>query len=238
MVSKNEVKYIQSLYAKKNRQSLGMFVAEGVKTVGELLAAGLTVRKVYALQEWNVELPAMVEKIVVSEEELQRLSNHPSPQQVLGVFEIPVYNLEQVKQEGLQLALDGIQDPGNLGTIIRLADWFGIETIFASSDTVDCYNPKVVQASMGSLGRVMLFYGDLHLYLKNKKVFGAMLDGKPVHQMEAQRDGVLLIGNEGGGIRAENLGLIQHKITIPRKGKAESLNAAMAAGIILSHLTR
>ena len=243
MISKNQVKYIQSLGQKKSRDEEKCFVAEGPKLVNELLTApNCRVVQVYALKEWidgHSTARENAELIEVSNVELEKISQLTTPNQVLAVVEkIQWKNDLQIKGT-VALALDTIQDPGNMGTIIRLADWFGIMSIFCSLDCVDVYNPKVVQSSMGSISRVSVAYMDIESLLKENKdlrIYAAVLNGRDITKMEKIREGIILIGNESKGINEELLKLANVQITIPGKGKAESLNAAVATGIILSHL--
>lgn len=237
MLSKNEVKYIQSLYHKKTREAERVFVVEGPKITGEVLASNYIVRKLYATDEWLKPTDLSVEMIPVSSDELQRISGLQTANQVLAIVEQKV-NTQPGLDNKLTLVLDGIQDPGNLGTIIRIADWFGIEQIIASKDSVELYNPKVIQSTMGSFIRVGVWYDDLAGLLKTTSVpvYGALLNGKNVLEMDSVAEGLLVIGNESKGIREDIQPLITHPITIPRFGGAESLNAAVATGIILSHL--
>jgi RNA methyltransferase, TrmH family len=237
MISKNEVKYIQSLYHKKTRTEEGVFIAEGPKLIEELLSGNYKIKKIYALAEWAQEHAGTIDITEISDDELKSVSNQPAPNNVLALFEKKSLPELQLKNK-LCLMLDGIQDPGNLGTIIRIADWFGIDTIVASGDTAELYNPKVVQASMGSIARVHVHHCHLKdiLALGMYTVYGALLNGKSVHEVGKIKDGIILIGNEAKGIRPNILKYIYHPITIPRIGCAESLNAAVAAGIILSHV--
>lgn len=240
MISKNDAKYIQSLYHKKTRDEEGLFIAEGPKLVNELLTAGFGIKQVYALSEWaqdNREAESIT--VIVSEAELQRISSLQTPNQVLAIAIQPRPEQEPVLQETLTLALDGIQDPGNMGTIMRIADWFGITQLIVSEDTVDIYNPKVVQATMGSIVRVKVWNKNLTEWLSNIKVkiYAAMLNGENVYKTGPVKEGVLIIGNEGKGIRGGVLPFVQYPLTIPKTGEAESLNAAVATGIILSHIT-
>jgi len=239
MISKNDVKYIQSLFHKKTRDAEGLFIAEGPKLVNELLESSLLIKQVYALPEWIEQHPNVEGVKIISEIELQKISGLQTPNQVLAVAIKPVLNTEPVLAGQLSLVLDGIQDPGNLGTIIRIADWFGVNQIIASEDTADIYNPKVVQATMGSIIRVKVWYKHLDEWVANVTVpvFGALLNGTNINNCEKIKEGLLIVGNEGRGIRPEILPFIQHPLTIPGRGKAESLNAAVATGIILSHIT-
>lgn len=237
MISKNEVKYIQSLSHKKNRDAEGVFIAETPKLVNELLQSHVSLKKIYATEEWQPQSSIDIPVEVVDEIMLQRISQLETPNKVVAVAEKKKLPPLQLKNH-LTLVLDGIQDPGNMGTIVRIADWFGITQIVASKDTADCYNPKAVQSSMGSIARVYVWYEDAVPVLVNAAVpvYGALLQGKSVYKMAHLKEGVLVIGNESRGIREPLLPLIQHPVTIPRIGGAESLNAAVATGILLSHL--
>jgi TrmH family RNA methyltransferase len=239
MVTKSELKYIQSLSDKKVRLETGCFIAEGVKLVGEMIAAGYPLKAVYALDSW--ESPdATLEVTRIEAFELEKMSMLQTPNQVLAVAMMPQ------KKETLDLAgpltivLDGIQDPGNMGTIIRTADWFGITQIVASEDTVDVFNPKVIGATMGSFMRVSVTYKNLADWMPTVKlpVYGALLEGENVFTIKTPQKGLLVIGSEGKGIRENILDLITHPVTIPKIGDAESLNAGIAAGIIVAQLTR
>lgn len=239
MLSKNELKYIQSLCQKKQRQSSGLFIAEGPKIVDELLNSHFTVNKVYATDEWDaVKLadPSILTR--VSADELAKISGLQAPQQVLAVARQYWPDAAPLLNQKITLVLDGIQDPGNLGTIIRIADWFGIQEIVCSLDTVDCYNPKVVQATMGSLLRVKIWYEVLPAFLSKQQmpILGALLSGQSVYATQVDDPSLLVIGNEAKGIREEILPLINQPISIPGKGGAESLNAGVATGILVSHL--
>jgi len=242
MLIKSQVKYIQSLSHKKLRDSEGVFVAEGPKLINELLIAGLPLQQLYAVKEWigeqGQQLAGPVTEITPSE--LERISLLQTPNQVLGIFKKPVFTANRPARNTLSLMLDTIQDPGNLGTIIRCADWFGISQIFCSVDCADAYNPKVVQSTMGSITRVQVLYGELAALLKTDPelpTYAAILNGTDLRQLPPIKEGVLIIGNESKGISAEVLALCRNRITIPRHGHAESLNAAVATGIILSHIT-
>jgi TrmH family RNA methyltransferase len=239
MVTKSELKYIQSLSDKKVRLETGCFIAEGVKLVGEMIAAGYPLKAVYALDSW--ESPdATLEVTRIEAFELEKMSMLQTPNQVLAVAMMPQ------KKETLDLAgpltivLDGIQDPGNMGTIIRTADWFGITQIVASEDTVDVFTPKVIGATMGSFMRVSVTYKNLADWMPTVKlpVYGALLEGENVFTIKTPQKGLLVIGSEGKGIRENILDLITHPVTIPKIGDAESLNAGIAAGIIVAQLTR
>ena len=238
MLSRNEVKYIQSLYHKKNRDSENLFISEGIKLTDELIHAGFVAKKIYALKEWIEIHPDIENATEVNEAELKRISNFETPNKVFAIFQKKTSVIKQDLRNKVTLVLDGIQDPGNLGTIIRTADWFGIEHIIASNDTADVYNPKVVQATMGSIARVHVLYTDLKTFLSSNKIIvcGAMLNGENILGIQKLRECFLIIGNESKGIRNEILPFIKKKITIPKIGGAESLNAAVATGIILASL--
>jgi len=239
MVTKSELKYIQSLSDKKVRLETGCFIAEGVKLVGEMIAAGYPLKAVYAIDSWESPDDTL-EVTRIEAFELEKMSMLQTPNQVLAVAMMPQ------KKETLDLAgpltivLDGIQDPGNMGTIIRTADWFGITQIVASEDTVDVYNPKVIGATMGSFMRVSVTYKNLADWMPTIKlpVYGALLEGENVFTIKTPQKGLLVIGSEGKGIRENILDFITHPVTIPKIGEAESLNAGIAAGIIVAQLTR
>jgi len=244
MISKNQVKYIQSLGQKKSRDIENRFIAEGPKLVNELLnAENCRIVQLFALKEWIDENPNAskhTEVIELSGVELEKISQLTTPNQVLAVIEKIQWKNDPKIKGNITLALDTIQDPGNMGTIIRLADWFGIKNIFCSTDCVDVYNPKVIQSSMGSISRVRIEYTDILSWLTENNdvlIYAAVLDGRDVTKMEKIKEGIIVIGNESKGIHQEMLKLANVQITIPGKGKAESLNAAVATGIILSHLT-
>ena len=242
MLSKKEIKDIQSLFHKNNREVNELFIAEGPKIVTELLAERkIIVRKIYALTTWLKENDTRkIESIAITEEELIKISQSKSPNQVLAVVEKIKWPPFPILKKTISLALDGIQDPGNLGTIIRLADWFGIKQIFCSPNCAAIYNSKVIQSSMGSVARVQVEYVELDKLLKENssiKVYAATLEGKDVTKFKKLTEGIILIGNESKGIQKELIAVATDQIKIVGKGKAESLNAAVATGILLSHLT-
>ena len=239
MLSKNELKYIQSLCQKKQRTAERLFIVEGVKLVKELIEANYPIKNIYALEEWAAPTTA-IPITRINAIELEKISSLQTPNQVLAVVEQQEPIGEPSLKGKLTLMLDGIQDPGNLGTLIRIADWFGIDQIIASHDTVELYNPKVIQSTMGSFLRVNIWYKDIATVLEQQEipVYGALLEGESIYKTDPPTEGILLIGNESKGIREPLLPLITHRITIPRIGKAESLNAAVATGILLSTLTR
>ncbi|MFI5134313.1 MAG: RNA methyltransferase [Chitinophagales bacterium] len=241
MISKSFEKYINSLKQKKYRRQYQRFIAEGEKTVQEFLSAHFPAEKILALSSWtekNERWKKFYEVEQISEVQMSRLSTLVSPSAVLMIGMTRENKIDEKKiSSQLSLALNGISDPGNLGTIIRIADWFGIENVFCSEDCADAFNPKTIQATMGSMARVKVIeknLAELFLQFKNVSVYAATLDGKSIHEMKPSQSGFILIGNEAHGISSSLLPFIKHKITIPRIGKAESLNAAVAAGIICS----
>lgn len=239
MVTKSELKYIQSLSDKKVRLETGCFIAEGVKLVGEMIAAGYPLKAVYALDSW--ESPdTSIEVTRIEAFELEKMSMLQTPNQVLAVAMMPQKEQSLDLTGQLTLVLDGIQDPGNMGTIIRTADWFGIKQIVASEDTADVYNPKVIGATMGSFMRVSVTYKNLADWMPTVKlpVYGALLAGENIFTTKVIKQGLLVIGSEGKGIRENMMDFITHPVTIPKTGGAESLNAGVAAGIIIAQLTR
>jgi TrmH family RNA methyltransferase len=239
MLTKNEIKYIQSLYHKKQREEQRLFIAEGPKLAEELLSSQFVIKHVYALNSWltkNRSLQAPFTE--VSEIELGRISNMQTPHEVVVIAEQALEPQELILKGQLTIVLDGIQDPGNMGTIIRIADWFGIKQIVCSNDCVEMYNPKVVQSTMGSIFRVSCFYKDFADWeIEDIALYGALLNGKNVYTIGKKEEGLVVFGNESKGIREPTLSKITEPITIPKKGKAESLNAAVAAGIIVGCLT-
>ena len=240
MLSKNHIKLIKSLETKKYRKREGLFVAEGPKVVGDLLRAGYEPHSIFStLPRPDAEL--------ITDDELHRISFLQHPQEVLAVFHIPESNQNSqfsILHSQLALALDGVQDPGNVGTIIRIADWFGITNIYCSPDTADVYNPKVVQATMGSLAHVTITYCDLVPLLSEASipVYGTLLDGEDIYQQPLSDKGIIVMGNEGNGISPEVRQLVTNKLLIPNFNKntetAESLNVAIATAITLSEFRR
>lgn len=251
MLSKNQIKWVHSLELKKNRRKDGLFVAEGPKVVGDLLRAGYVARAIFSTTERpNAQL--------ITDDELRKLSFLQHPQEVLAVFEIPLNSQFSIPNReatilnskfstlnsNLFLALDGVQDPGNLGTIIRIADWFGIQAIFCSEDTADCYNPKVVQATMGSLAHVHIIYIDLEAFLQSVDcpIYGTLLDGQNIYQQQLSTEGIIVMGNEGNGISPAIRQLVTHKLLIPNYNTsgetAESLNVAIATAITCAEFRR
>jgi TrmH family RNA methyltransferase len=238
LISKAEIKFISSLGLKKYRDKQQMFIAEGPKVIGEFLSAGFRLHKAYAE---GGDTPAGLPAETVNASQLKRISQLKNPNSCLAAFHIP--KPSPPKFSGLTLALDGLRDPGNLGTIIRLCDWFGVEELLCSEDTVDCYNPKVVQASMGSLARVNVIYLNLEEMLSSidLPVFTTDMEGEAVKDVGLPMRAVLVMGNEGKGISPRIFKLADHRVTIPSFGNskgAESLNVAMATAIILHEFRR
>ncbi len=239
-MTQSEKKHIKQLQQKKYRNLYGSFVVEGLKSIRDFLAAGYIPEKIYSTvpfeQMKNQDLPVEI----ISEKNLRQISFLKNPKDALAIIKIP--KSLSLPQSGWIIALDNLQDPGNLGTIIRTADWFGIKNIVCSLDTVDCYNPKVVQATMGSLANVSVFYTDLSNFLSKSRlpIFGACMQGKNIYQSLFPHQGILVVGNEGNGISNHIKGLITNKITIPKhqKSTADSLNAAIATTIFVSKIMR
>jgi len=240
MLSKNQVKLIQKLQQKKYRNELNLFIVEGKKSIVEFLQAGYRLELLIATEVFATALNGQPITLV-SKEELRKVSSFKNPDEGLAIFHQRQH--KGILQEGVILALDNVQDPGNLGTLIRLCDWFGIETLICNSQTVDCYNPKVVQATMGSLTRVAVHYVDLAGFLATcaLPLYAMDLDGENLYTTEFPEDCVLILGNEANGISPEVRALTDGIITIPRFGKlqqTESLNVAMAGAIVVSQVRK
>ena len=246
MLTKSDIKYIQSLAHKKFRDSERLFVLEGVKIVRELLDQSSDgIKTIFAVGSWieqnGSDVPAGVDLVEVASFELEKISFLQQPNDVLALVRIPTERVAIADAPGVTLVLDKVQDPGNLGTIIRTCDWFGVEQIACSLDTADAFNPKVVQSAMGSIMRINIFYTELTRFISSYKhtpVYAAVLDGESVFETSFAGPVILVIGNESRGISDEVLSLVSHKITIPGKGRAESLNAAVANAIILAEITK
>ena len=253
MISKNQIKYVHQLEQKKFRRSEHLFVAEGTKVVGDLLDH-FRPHSLYATAEWFANNSSAISSHAssiyeVTDDELRRLSFQQHPQQVLALFPIPENptgtSARLQDPKGLFLALDGIQDPGNLGTIIRIADWFGITTIFCSDDTADAWNPKVVQATMGSIARVNIIYINLQQFIDtlppDYPVYGTLLDGDNIYTQPLSSHGLIVMGNEGNGISHEIRRRINNRLLIPSyrsDDTAESLNVAIATAITCAEFRR
>jgi TrmH family RNA methyltransferase len=240
MVSKNQIKRITSLLQKKYRKQEQLFFVEGVKGVQELLDSNFELVELFTT---NNELFSVDKSKVyaITESELLKISALTTPNTCLALFKIPA--AVSFEEKGLLVALDDVRDPGNLGTIIRLCDWFGIKTLFCSEESVDVYNPKVVQATMGSISRVNVIYGNLEKFLSETKlpVFGTFMDGKNIYKEQLPSEGIIVMGNEANGISKAIENLVSQRIAIPRFGElqaTESLNVATATAIILSEFKR
>ena len=240
MITRAEILDIKALATKQGREEQGAFIAEGEKLVGEIRNSSLRIRRILQTK------PIFAEGELVSEKEMERISQLKSANSVLAVVELPKHKLALANPtKNLVLCLDRIQNPGNLGTIIRLADWFGISDIVCSEDTADCFNPKVVQATMGAILRVRVHYTNLAKWLSaqgSAKVYGTFLEGENIYSAELDKSGVIVMGNEGQGISAEVAECVSHKLLIPpypadRCG-SESLNVAVATAVICSEFRR
>lgn len=247
MISKNQIKFVRQLEQKKFRKAENLFIAEGYKVVGDLLAAGFRPTQLFATNEW-ISCNPTVSAIEVTPDELARVSLQQHPQQVLALFPIPNYYPSfPIAQHlsSLSLLLDNIQDPGNLGTIIRIADWFGIDTIYCSTGTVDAWNPKVVQATMGSIARVKIIYIEPETLFNqlppDYPIYGTFLDGDNIYTQQLTPHGLIVMGNEGNGISDAVRKRVSKKLLIPdfHKGDtADSLNVAIATAITCSEFRR
>lgn len=240
MVSKNQIKLITRLHLKKYRQETGLFLAEGVKVIRELLQAGYELTFLAEREPLFPEVNSPL-KVQVTEEEMKKMTAFSSPSPALAVFKMPAE--KAFPESGFFVALDDIRDPGNLGTILRLCDWFGVDGLICSQGTVELYNPKVIQATMGSLTRIPVRSVDLPAYLKASKlpILGTDMQGENVYTTDFPRTGILVMGNEANGMSAEVEATLTRTLTIPRFGKTqqtESLNVAMATSILLSEWAR
>lgn len=235
MITKADIKYIKSLQNKKERSLSKKFIIEGEKIVNEALIYGSEVLEhIYATSNYieQIDVPTSISLTIITPQELEKISTLTTPNKAIGICK---QQITIKRKSNLILALDHIQDPGNLGTIIRLADWFGISEIICSENTVDCYNPKVIQSTMGAIFRVNVSYQNLVDYLEKTSlpIYGALLNGENVFTTQFNEKGIILLGNEGNGISEILKQFITNKITIPKYGEAESLNVAMAASIIV-----
>ena len=238
MLSKNQIKLVASLKQKKYRNQHGLFVAEGIKTIEELLASPLKLYHLFTTESFQLDSQ---KETLVTDQELKKISYLTTPNKALALFEIP--EALPLDKSQLIVAVDEVRDPGNLGTIIRLCDWFGIEHLVCSAGTVDCFNPKVIQATMGSIIRVNIHYMDLPHFLSDfdQPVFGAFMDGENVYSKALPSQGIVIMGNEANGISKEVEKFVTERISIPRFGKlqeTESLNVATATAILLSEFKR
>lgn len=233
-ITKNQLKLIRSLNQKKKRKETGLFVVEGVKNIEELLKSNITVEALYATADWEGDYDDVIR---ITNKQLTQLSNLASPNQVLALAKMPTNTA--VTNDGLVLILDNVNDPGNLGTIIRTADWFGVKQIICSPSTVDCFNPKTVQSTKGSVFNMDIIYTDLVEYLSAYKneVYAATLDGDEQYKVNKGLNQVLVMGSESHGLSPELEQFITKKIKIAKKGNAESLNVGIATGILLHQFT-
>ncbi|GLS90919.1 RNA methyltransferase [Psychromonas marina] len=247
MISKNQLKLIKALESKKQRKKNGLFIVQGEKNVSELFNSGFTIKQIFAtasyinnngtlLSQHNL-VPLITE---ASEDELKKAGTLVSNNSVLAIVECQDFSVPEISENELILVLDQVGDPGNLGTILRVADWYGIKNVICSPDCADFYNPKVIAATMGSFARVNVSHTDLTEYLgkQAKPVYGAFLEGKNIHQTQLSSSAFIVMGSESHGISAEVGAFVSDKITIPNFGQAESLNVAMATGIILDNFKR
>ena len=245
MLSKSQISFLRSLQQKKDRAEHGFFLVEGYKSVIEFINSPYQLEAIYHKTSFDSKMLNLSRKINLTEisaSDMDKISSLKTPQDVAALIKIPAWptlNNTQLRQK-FAIVLDGLQDPGNMGTIIRTADWFGISHIICSPDTVEVYNPKVVQASMGSLSRTQIYYTGLHEFLThiNLPIYGAMLSGQNIYKTDFGTEGLILMGNEGNGVRPGIEKLITKAITIPRIGTAESLNVGIATAIFCSEISR
>lgn len=245
MITKNQIKYINSLQQKKFRLEHQSFVVEGAKSVLELLKSDFEIELLFVTKSFSDENEALLSNFslvatIVEANDLEKAGSFSSNNAALAVVKTKENVELLVNEKEFALILDDIRDPGNLGTIIRIADWYGITKIICSNETVDFYNPKVINATMGSFTRILLYYTDLEEFIKKQTVniYGTLLDGENIHRTNFTDAGFIVIGNEANGISAEITQLVSHKITIPRFGGAESLNAGIATAVVLDNVFR
>lgn len=239
-LSKSQAKLINSLQIKKYRYKNGLFIAEGIKVVNEFLNSSFELESLFstenAIDDYSKYKPELITDL-----ELNKISSFKNPNKVLALFKIPLTN--RINNKNLKIVLDDVNDPGNLGTIIRLCDWFGVEELICSDNTVDCYNSKVIQSTMGSLSRVSIYYTDIKEYLHeiDQPTFIADMDGDNIYKTKLPENAIIVMGNEANGVSKEVKDIVQNKISIPRFGvlrETESLNVATATSIILSEFKR
>jgi len=249
MLRKSAIKLVNSLRVKKYRNETGLFIAEGERLVNEILGSSLRVKSLYHTSKWEKSKTIPIDLVLISEDEMKKISGLSTPSSVLALAFIPANEISPTDiSKTLTIALDGVQDPGNFGTIIRLADWFGIDTILCSNDTVDAYSPKVVQACMGAISRVKISYCELPQMLQNLHdkaklpIYGTFMEGSSIYNEDLSKTGIIVMGNEGNGICQEIEKIITHKIHIPsfanNRNTVESLNVAMATAIVCSEFRR
>ncbi|PWS26608.1 RNA methyltransferase [Pedobacter yonginense] len=245
MLSKSQISFVKSLHQKKYRKEHGLFLVEGIKSFKEFIQSSFKIHSLFYTSEQYIllpKLPANINLFEVNNAELGKISTLQAPQGLIALVYIP--KKEKINHQALKnqfsLVLDGVQDPGNMGTIIRTADWFGFKNIICSEDCVEAYNPKTVQATMGSLARINIYYEDLNELLDENDipVFGALLDGQSIYQTNWGNEGLIILGNEGKGISDDVIKKINQPVTIPRVGAAESLNVAVSAAIFCAELVR
>src|SRR5690606_25322227 len=244
MLSKAQITLIKSLQHKKFRIQHNLFVVEGIKSVSEFIHSSYKVQQIFSTADAHTKLDKIPQNIkyeIVPDAAFSKLSGLKSPQGTLALVELPSsaehFDSSQLKGRH-SIVLDDVQDPGNLGTIIRTAEWFGIDNIICSMNTVDAFNPKVVQATMGSLSRVRIYYVDIEAFIQTTSlpIFAALLDGQSIYTTDFGKEGLIVMGNEGNGIRKSLLEKVDHKVTIPRIGEAESLNVAVATTVFCAEL--
>lgn len=245
MLSKAQISLITSLQNKKYRKQHGLFIVEGIKSVAEFVSSSYQVESIFYTGDANTKVGKIshnIKSYALTEAEFQKISTLKSPQGILALVKLPAaQRLDIVDlKNSFTIVLDDVQDPGNLGTIIRTAEWFGISHIICSVGTVDAYNPKVVQATMGSLARIQIHYTDIQKLIAETQlpVYGALLRGQSIYQMDWGNEGLIVMGNEGNGISAAIENLVDHAVTIPRIGQAESLNVAVATTVFCSEIAR
>ncbi len=245
MLSKSQISLLKSLHHKKFRSEHGLFLAEGYKSVKEFIDSAYQIEAIYHTPTIDPNLLKLSRKMnfnQISLSDVEKISTLKTPQDIIALVKIPEWPVlsANILQNKFSIVLDGIQDPGNMGTIIRTADWFGIKHIICSDDTVDVYNPKVVQATMGSIAHVSVYYTGLETFLSKIKLplFGALLEGENIYKTNFGNEGLVIMGNEGNGLRPEIIKMVQHAVTIPRMGNAESLNVGIATAIFCSEINR
>jgi len=245
MLSKSQISFVKSLHQKKYRRENGLFLVEGIKSIKEFIQSSYQIHTIFYTTEQRdglPQLPANISLFEVNNAELAKISTLQAPQGILALVYIPENKSinPEVLANQFTLVLDGVQDPGNMGTIIRTADWFGFKHIVCSEDTVEAYNPKTVQATMGSLARINISYVKLTDFIAKSKlpVFGALLEGKSIYKTNWGKEGLVILGNEGKGITEEVISKVNQPVTIPNFGEAESLNVAVSAAIFCSEIKR
>jgi TrmH family RNA methyltransferase len=245
MLSKSQISLLKSLHHKKFRNEHGLFLVEGYKSVIEFINSAYHIEAIYHTSTIDPKLLNLSRKmnfVEISLNDLEKISTLKTPRDIIALVKIPKWPVlnEQILRQKFSIVLDDIQDPGNMGTIIRTADWFGIQHIICSENTVDVYNPKVVQATMGSIAHLNVYYTELETFLPEIKlpIYGALLNGANIYQTDFGDEGLLIMGSEGNGLRPAIIKLIQHAITIPRGGNAESLNVGIATAIFCSEIKR